>query len=435
MVRIDGVEPHSPAEKAGVQEGDLLKAINGHPVQDVLDYRFYITEPRVCLTLERRGRELELTLQKPRYDDPGLCFSTFLMDEKKTCRNGCVFCFIDQNPPGMRPGVYFKDDDTRLSFLQGNYVTLTNVSTPDLERICQMKLFPVNVSVHTTDPALRCRMLNNRFAGDIMEKLRFLAQHGATINAQLVLCRGWNDGDALERTLQDLKSLGEALQSVAVVPAGLTDHRRGLTPLQSFDAVSAGRVLDQVAAFGKACQSQLGTQLAFCSDEFYLTAGRPIPPGEYYEGYPQLDNGVGSLACWQEELEAALEELGPAWARAGGFTLFTGVAAYGAMKASVERIQEALGQKLSCQVIAAPNRFFGAGVTVAGLLTAGDILAAAQGVSLGDKVLLPARMLRQQGDLFLDDKTPAWLAGQLGRELIFVEDAAHLVQVLTQEKE
>ena len=194
-------------------------------------------------------------------------------------------------------------------------------------------------------------------------------------------------------------------------------------------------MLDQVAAFGKACQRELGTQLAFCSDEFYLTAGRPIPPGDSYEGYPQLDNGVGTLACWQEELEAALEALGPAGARTESFTLFTGLAALDTMKASVERIQEALGQRLTCQVIGAPNRFFGAGVTVAGLLTAGDILAAARGVALGDKVLLPARMLRRQGELFLADKTPAWLADQLHRELIFVEDAAHLVQVLTQEKE
>lgn len=435
MVVIRSVEEGSVAAKAGVRAGDVLVKIDSHPIRDVLDYRFYLTEARLTLTLLREGRELTVSLRKGRYDDPGLEFDTYLMDEKQRCRNGCIFCFIDQNPKGMRSTVYFKDDDTRLSFLMGNYVTLTNVDGEELERICKMKLSPVNVSVHTTDPALRCEMLKNRFAGDVMAKLRFLAEGGVKLNCQLVLCRGINDGAALERTLEDLLTLYPAVESVAAVPAGLTGHREGLYPLTPYDKESAEAVLRLTDAFGEKTKKALGTRFVFCSDEFYLLSGRELPQGEFYEGYPQLDNGVGSLALMEEELSFALEDVEQGSGTSEDVTLITGEAAYRFMKRAVERIRDASGATGCWRVLCAKNLFFGGSVTVAGLLTGSDILAAAKEQALGQRVLLPAQMLRSGGDLFLDDMTPRELEERLGVKVEFTSDAAELVEALTHRKD
>ncbi|MBQ9544269.1 MAG: DUF512 domain-containing protein [Clostridia bacterium] len=429
MVRICQVEDGSPADKAGIREGDLLAAINGHPIRDVLDYRFFITEKKVVLTLCRGGGLFEAAIKKNEYDDVGLGFETFLMDSKQTCRNKCIFCFIDQNPKGMRESIYFKDDDTRLSFLMGNYVTLTNVGFDELDRIKKMHISPVNVSVHTTDPDLRIKMLGNRFAGDIMEKLRYLADGGIGLNCQLVLCRGINDGAALEKTLDDLFGLYPAVESVAAVPAGLTAHREGLYPLLPYDRESASEVLDLAERFQKMALEKAGTRFVFCSDEFYITACRPIPDEEFYEGYPQLDNGVGTVALMESEIKDELEEdLAPVTVSA---TVFCGVAAKDYVADWVERIRKKAGGSAKIDVVPVTNRFFGSSVTVSGLLTGSDIVAAAKDIKLNDRVLLPSKMLRSEGDLFLDGMSRYELEEKLNRPLIFTDSATELAEALT----
>ncbi len=435
MVVIRDVEEGSCAHRAGVAAGDVLVSIDSHPIRDVLDYRFFLTESSLTLELLRGEEKLSVPIRKGRYADLGLVFDTYLMDEKQRCRNGCIFCFIDQNPKGMRETVYFKDDDTRLSFLMGNYVTLTNVDRDELERIRSMKLSPVNVSVHTTDPDLRCKMLNNRFAGDVLEKLNYLAEGNIKLNCQLVLCRGINDGEALKRTLEDLAGLYPAVESVAAVPAGLTGHREGLFSLTPYDRESAREVLALTDAFAEKMKEKRGTRFVFCSDEFYLLAGRPIPPGEFYEGYPQLDNGVGSLALMEEELQDELQQVEKGSGIREDVTLFTGEAAYGFMAKAAERIRNKSGAVGRWDVVCAENRFFGGSVTVAGLLTGSDILAAAQGKKLGQRVILPAQMLRSEGDLFLDDMTPRQLEERLGVKVEFASDAADLVRALTHRKD
>lgn len=433
MVKIKSVARGSIAQKHGILAGDLLLEINSNPIRDVLDYRFYLTDKKVALLLKRGEEEYSLSFTKSEYGDIGLEFDSYLMDEKCSCTNKCIFCFIDQNPPGMRETVYFKDDDTRLSFLMGNYVTLTNVSYDELDRIIKMRLSPVNVSVHTTDPELRCRMLNNRFAGDILKKLKYLCDGGVTLNCQMVLCKGINDGEMLKRSLEDLYGLGEAVESVAVVPAGLTAHREKLYQIEPYDALSAEAVLKITDSFGERALKERMTRFVFCSDEFYLKAGRKIPDGDFYEGYPQLDNGVGTLALMDEELEDALCDAGEGYDK--DLTIFTGESAFESMKGWVEKIKVRTNAKGNFRVVCAKNRFFGGEVTVAGLLTGGDILAAAEGIELGDKVILPARMLRSQGDQFLDLMTPAQLEEKLKRKVVFTDGAKELVDALTVRKE
>ncbi|MBE6591195.1 MAG: DUF512 domain-containing protein [Ruminococcaceae bacterium] len=433
VVTISGVAEGSIAQRQGIKAGDMLLEINSNPIRDVLDYRFYLTEKRVKLLLKRDGEEYTLSFTKGEYTDIGLEFDTYLMDKKCSCTNKCIFCFIDQNPPGMRETVYFKDDDTRLSFLMGNYVTLTNVSYNELDRIIKMRLSPVNVSVHTTDPELRCMMLNNRFAGDVLQKLKYLCDGGISLNCQIVLCKGINDKESLKRTLADLYELGDSVESVAVVPAGLTAYRSGLYPIEPYDKISAGEVIDITDSFAKKALEERMTRFVFCSDEFYLKAQRKIPDGDFYEGYPQLDNGVGALALMDEELEDALCDAGEGYG--GSVTLFTGESAYESMRSWVEKIKARTDAKGSFEVICAKNRFFGGEVTVAGLLTGSDIIAAAKGVELGDRVILPARMLRSQGDQFLDSMTTEELEERLNRKIIFTDSARELVDALTVRKE
>ncbi len=429
MVHIASVAADSPAARAGIRAGDALISINSHPVRDVLDYRFFITEKKVALALCRDGEQFEVTLKKREYDDVGLEFDTYLMDAKQSCRNKCIFCFIDQNPKGMRESVYFKDDDTRLSFLMGNYVTLTNVGFDELDRIKKMHISPVNVSVHTTDPELRVKMLNNRFAGDIMEKLSYLADGGISLNCQLVLCRGINDGAALDKTLDDLFSLRHAVDSVAAVPAGLTSHREGLFPLEAYDKNSARKVIDQVSRFQERALRESGTRFAFCSDEFYILAGLPVPDGDFYEGYPQLDNGVGTIALMESEVKDELgEELPPVTVSA---TVFCGMAAKDYVADWVRRIAAKAGGTAPVEVIPVENRFFGSSVTVSGLLTGSDIVEAARGIKLNDRVFLPSKMLRSEGDLFLDDMSRTELEKKLGRPLVFTDTAKELAEALT----
>ncbi len=422
MVTVTGVEAGSPAERAGVRAGDILLAINGHEIRDVLDYRFYLTEKKAVLSLHRGPELLDVTIEKKEYDDIGLLFGTYLMDGKRSCRNGCVFCFIDQLPKGMREPLYFKDDDSRMSFLMGNYVTLTNLSEEELARIAQMKTSPMNISVHTTDPALRVRMMRNKNAGRIMEILRRFASAGITLNCQIVLCRGLNDGAALDRTMRDLASLSPRLGSCSIVPAGLTDHREGLYPLEPFSPEECRAVIAQVTAFAEECRKKYGSRLFFVGDEMYVRGRVPLPKERYYEGYPQLENGVGLIRSMKTGFDQALSDLtGKDLKKKRKVTVATGRAAYGFMNALAEKLT-ALAPDTEVRVECVNNRFFGHLITVAGLLTGKDLVGQLKGKDLGDRLLLSASMLRHDRDRFLDDMTPEELSAALGVPVVFCEN-------------
>lgn len=402
MVKINSVIYGSPAQKCGVLEGDILKKINGHCIADVLDYMYYSAEISVDLEILRGDEELTIFISKDEYDDLGLEFETFLMDSKQSCRNKCVFCFIDQMPPGMRDTLYFKDDDARLSFLQGNYVTLTNLEQADIDRIINMKL-NINVSVHTTNPELRVKMMNNRFAGEKLKYIRQLAESGIQLNCQIVCCPGLNDGDELRRTLSDLYDLMPNISSLAVVPVGLSKFREGLYPLTCFNKESASETIDIIEGFQRKSLENYGTRTFFPSDEFYLIAERDLPSGENYEEYPQYENGVGMLRSLIDEFEMALEDA--EWD--GGdrhISIATGYSAYNMIN-TLAKMAENRFPQLKCEVYRIRNDFFGETITVTGLITAGDIIAQLADKELGEELLLSTSMLRRDSDVFLDDLT------------------------------
>ncbi len=400
MVQILSVAHGSPADKAGIRAGDILLAVNGETVCDVLDYRFYATDAHSTVTVSRDGKEMQFCLRNREYEELGMEFGTYLMDEKKRCTNNCIFCFIDQNPHGMRETIYFKDDDERLSFLQGNYVTLTNLRDRDVERIIRMHISPVNVSVHTMNPDLRVKMMRNRFAGEKLKFLKQLDEGGIRINAQLVLCRGINDGEELEYSLIELCKL-KNLESLAAVPCGMTAHREGLPELLAFDRDSSADVIDRIERFAEMCLQERGSRTVYASDEFYLTADRPIPPEEAYEDYPQLENGVGMLRLHTEEFRASLEYCEKDDVQKH-VSIATGVLAEPHMKELAAMAMERF-PSLRVDVYAIRNRFFGETITVSGLVTGGDLIDQLKGKQLGDVLLLPENMLRYEGDLFLDN--------------------------------
>ena len=309
MVKITEVLGGSIADKNGILPEDILIAINDNEINDVLDYRFYLTERKVTLALDRGGEKYSVNIKKGEYDDIGLEFETPLMDEKHSCRNQCIFCFIDQNPEGLRESLYFKDDDSRLSFIHGNYVTLTNMTQCDVDRIIKMRMSPINISIHTTNPELRVKMMKNRFAGQVLKYLDDFAAAGLSMCGQIVLCRGVNDGEELRRSLNDLAKLYPAMSSVAIVPAGLTKHREGLYPLADFTADEAGEIIDMINSIGDSHKAEHGTRLFYAADEFYLKAGREIPDADYYEDYPQIENGVGMIRSCSDEFNMAVEDL------------------------------------------------------------------------------------------------------------------------------
>ena len=415
MAQITGVDPGSPAEKAGILKDDWLLEINGHRIEDVLDYRFYMTERRVEVKVHRGPDILVFPIEKDEYEDLGLEFATFLMDEKRSCRNKCVFCFIDQLPCGMRDTLYFKDDDSRLSFLQGNYVTLTNMSDADLRRIVDMHISPVNVSVHTTDPALRVKMMKNRFAGRIMDQLRMLSDGGAQLNCQIVLCKGLNDGDALLKTMSDLETLYPSLESVSIVPAGMTCHREGLYPLEPFTRKEAGQVIDVVDGYAAKCREKYGVGLFYAADELYVEADRPLPPEEHYDGYPQIANGVGMMASMEREIDNELPYIPEDYdvKKKRELSVATGVAAYEYIARQVAKIEKVC-YNTKVHVYRIENDFFGHSITVAGLICGCDLEKQLRGKPLGKKLVLPSVMLRAQKDLFLDGLSVSELEERLG---------------------
>lgn len=402
MVTITGVVKGSPADRTGIADGDKLVSMNGHAVRDVLDYMFYAAETQVELVLERGGEMFTCTIDKDEYDDLGLEFESFLMDKKLSCRNQCVFCFIDQMPPGMRETLYFKDDDARLSFLQGNYVTLTNMSQADIDRIIRMKL-NINVSVHTTNPELRCRMMNNRFAGEKLDYLWQMARAGIQLNCQIVLCPTLNDGEELRRTLTDFGRMMPHLQSVAVVPVGLSKYREGLYPLVPFTKETAAQTLELIAEFQEKFLAEFGTRTVFPSDEFFLLAQQELPDAAYYEGYPQYENGVGMLRSLADEFEAALADAEPD-RLPRTCTIATGCSPCAFLRSLIERAEEQW-EGLKCSVIPIRNDFFGESITVTGLITGQDLIAQLQGRDLGEELLLSSSMIRRDSDVFLDDVT------------------------------
>ena len=433
MVPITDVLPRSRAAKAGLLPGDLLLSINGREIGDVLDYRFYLAEREVLLTVSRKGETLEFRIKKQEYDDIGLDFETPLMDKKHSCENKCVFCFIDQLPKGMRSSLYFNDDDSRLSFLHGNYVTLTNLREKDIQRIIEMHISPVNVSVHTTNPELRVRMMKNKRAGEVLSYLKMLADAGITLCCQIVLCKGLNDGEELTRTMHDLAALHPAMESTSVVPAGLTRFRDGLYPLEAFTPEECQRVIEQVNAFGDACLRAYGTRLFFPSDEFYLKAGLPLPSDEFYEGYAQIENGVGMLTdmktSFEWEMENA-EEYAAAFSGTRCVSIATGFAAKDHISGLCRTLEERF-PGLTAHVYPIRNEFFGEQITVAGLLTGADLLHQLQGQALGEELLFPATALRAEGDVFLDDRSPEELSETLGVPVRAVgSDAAEFIRAV-----
>lgn len=424
---IGRVLPQSIAEELGIEPGDRLLAINGQEIMDVFDYQYYIKDEYIeVLVAKPSGEEWLLEIDKDYEEDLGVEFENGLMDAYRSCHNKCIFCFIDQMPKGMRDTLYFKDDDSRLSFLQGNYVTLTNMSEHDIERIIRYHLSPINVSFQTTNPELRCRMLNNRFAGEALKKVDRLYEGGIIMNGQIVLCKGVNDGAELDRSIRDLTRYIPQLESVSVVPVGLSRYREGLYPLEPFDREDAGAVLSLIHSWQDRIYREHGIHFVHASDEWYALAGLPMPEEERYDGYLQLENGVGMLRLQEEEFTQALA-LARESAALGAereVSVATGVLAYPYICKMADRLMEAF-PLLTIHVYEIKNYFFGEMITVSGLLTGGDIRKQLQGKLLGEALFLPENVLRTEERIFLDDMTQQELGDALQVTVNIVKSSGH----------
>lgn len=401
---VDKVLPGSIAEELEIEKGDRLISINGQEIGDVFDYHFLVNDDFLTVLIEKStGEQWELEIEKDYEDDLGIEFGQGLMDEYRSCRNKCMFCFIDQMPKGMRETLYFKDDDSRLSFLQGNYITLTNMSDDDVDRIIRYHLEPINISFHTTNPELRCKMLHNRFAGEALKKIDRLYEGGITMNGQIVLCKGVNDGEELERSIRDMMKYLPCLQSVSVVPVGLTKYREGLYPLESFTKEDAKEVLSIIHKWQKKAYDEFGYHFIHAGDEWYILAEEEMPEEERYDGYLQLENGVGMMRLLQNEFAeeyAGLE--GDDTERE--VSIATGVLAYPLICRMASAIEKKY-TKTKIHVYGIRNDFFGEKITVSGLITGRDLISQLTDQSLGTCLLLPCNMVRIQEQDFLDDLT------------------------------
>ncbi len=428
---ISGVVPGSIAEEMEIEPGDVLLQIDDMEIEDILDYQFYAEDEELTLLIRKAdGEEWELEIEKEYGEDIGLIFENGLMDDYRSCSNKCIFCFIDQMPPGMRETLYFKDDDARLSFLQGNYITLTNLKDRDMERIVRYHLSPINVSVHTTNPELRCRMLHNRFAGRALKKIDYFYEHEIEMNGQIVLCKGYNDGEELKNTLQDLMRYCPVMQSVSVVPVGLTRYREGLCPLEPLNSQDAAQTIDLIEEIQKQCVEKFGIHFVHASDEFYILAGRELPSEDNYDGYPQLENGVGMLRLLMEETKDALSGL-EGDDRQDHVTIATGKLAFPYLKICAGWIQEKF-PGIVIDLTAVENRFFGEMITVSGLITGQDLMEQLSGRSLGSRVLIPVNMLRSGEEVFLDDITVSQVQNALQVPVVSVKSSGYdLVGELT----
>ncbi|MBQ3285523.1 MAG: DUF512 domain-containing protein [Ruminococcus sp.] len=400
-VTIKDVYRNSYAYRAGCEAGDTLLSINGNEIVDVLDYRFYQLNSDLELKIrDKKGVVHTVKVRKPEYEELGLEFDTYLMDKEKSCRNKCIFCFIDQLPDGMRESLYFKDDDSRLSFLFGNYITLTNLTEHEISRIIKMHISPVNVSVHTTNPELRVRMMKNRFAGDSLKILKRLSEHGIVLNTQIVCCPGWNDGEELKRTIQDLYDLNVNL--IGVVPVGLTKYREGLEEIQPFTEEKARETVDILEAFGEMCLQTKGKRIAYAADELYIKAGYEIPDASFYGDFEAIENGIGLIAQLREDLRDELE-----WREADDsihrtVSIACGVSAAPYLRELMDEVEQKFtGVKVNVYPIV--NDFFGEQINVSGLIVGRDLISQLKNKPLGNALLISSAMLRFENDLFLDD--------------------------------
>lgn len=420
--KISHIIPGSIAEELEIEPGDVLVSVNGAQITDVFDYHYQLNEEVVTVIVRKPdGEEWEYEIEKEYEDDLGLEFENGLMDDYRSCSNKCIFCFIDQMPPGMRKTLYFKDDDTRLSFLQGNYVTLTNLKDADIERIIMYKLAPINISVQTMNPELRCRMLNNRFAGEALGKMRRLYEAEIQMNGQIVLCKGVNDGKELERSIRELTGYLPHMKSVSVVPAGLTKYRDGLYPLEPFTKEEASDVLRLIHRWQETCMERFGTHFVHASDEWYLLAEEELPSGESYDGYIQLENGVGMLRLLLDEFREAASRVKDRAAPGvpEKISIATGMLAAPFLNILAQEFMQRHPYK-NIQVFAVRNDFFGEQITVAGLLTGQDLLNQLKGKDLGERLLLPCSLLRSGEEVFLDDLSVGELKKALQVQIVIV---------------
>ena len=395
----------SIAEELGIEKGDELLKINDAEIEDIFDYQYLLQDEYIEVLIKKAdGEEWLLEIDKDYSEDLGITFENGLMDEYRSCHNKCIFCFIDQMPKGMRETLYFKDDDSRLSFLQGNYVTLTNMSEHDIDRIINYRLEPINISFQTTNPELRCKMLNNRFAGEALKKVDKLFEAGIHMNGQIVLCKGVNDKEELNRSISDLTKYLPNLESVSVVPVGLSKYREGLYPLEPFTKEDAIEVLELIHKWQKEIYEKWGTHFIHASDEWYILAGQELPDEDNYDGYLQLENGVGMLRLLKDEFEDAMSALDVQKLNRKEETvsMITGKLAYPYLKKMCEKLESKV-DGLKINVIAITNDFFGENITVSGLLTGQDIIGQLKDKELGERILLPQSVLRSGEDVFLDD--------------------------------
>lgn len=423
---IKSIQKNSIAEELNIEAGDLLLSINGRTIQDIFDYKFLCSDSELLLEiLKSDGEHIIFDIEKDESEDLGLEFENYLIDQEKSCQNKCIFCFIDQLPKGMRETLYFKDDDVRLSFLFGNYITMTNLSEEEIDRIIRYRMSPINVSVHTTNPILRKKMLNNRFAGDVLEKIRRFTSNGITVNAQIVLCPDINDGKELDSTLADLTCLYTQLNSISVVPVGLTRFREGLTEIKPFTKERARAVLRQVEEWQKRLLESYGSRIVYAADELYIMAERNLPGIDAYEGFPQIENGVGMVRLFSYEIDEALKNLPENIIYpVKEYSIATGTSVYDHMVALTDKIEDAL-ESIKINVYPVENTFFGKNVTVTGLLTGYDLKRELKDKNLGDGLLLSKSMFRAGTRDMLDDITACELEQELNIGIKIVDNCGH----------
>lgn len=424
MNKIKSVLAGSIAEELEIEPGDILLSINSRQVVDIIDLMYLTNDEYITVEIEKQSGEIwELEIDKDFDEELGLEFENPIIDDATRCSNNCMFCFIDQLPKGMRTTLYFKDDDSRLSFLQGNFVTLTNLNEEKFNRIIEYRISPINVSVHTTNPELRRQMLGNKFAGNIMERLEKLTEEGIRVNAQIVLCPGYNDGEALQRTLDDLKKLSPNLQSVAIVPIGLTKHRHGLREMEGFNPISARDVVTLVHRFQRDALSTIGTRFAFLADEFYLMSGETIPEYKDYEQFIQHEDGIGMIRKLDHEVEMFLKSNEYQSLKPSKVLIVTGVAAEPYLRRLAELISE-MYLEIEIKVKAVNNDFFGERITVAGLVTGRDIINQIKDASNYDRILLPVAMFKADEEIMLDDYTREDIERELKAPVVIVDEPA-----------